>query len=128
MGVATENGGRILVSMDGLNFMAKKHPPRLPAPPPPPYDESRVRRFEPGTVQAMTIATLRAIGSELSFTRGLKSVRVRDKHDNYKKYTWSELETFVDGLRVKAGLEPIFSIRKRSRAHAVATKVAFSRE
>ncbi len=90
-----------------------------------PYPEHKVRRFEGGTVQSMTIATLRLFGFELSFTRGLKSVRVRDKHDNYKKYTWTDFEAFVDELRVKARLEPIFSTRKRYRARA--TKAALTR-
>lgn len=84
----------------------------------PRYDVSLIRRFEPGTSETLTRATLRQHGYELYFTRGLRAVRVRDKHDNYKQYTWTELEKLVDTLRLKAGLEPIFSVRKRNASRA----------
>lgn len=82
----------------------------------PRYDERLVRRFEPGTVERLTRDTLIEAGYELSFTRGLKKVRLRDRHDNYKKFTWTEFERFIDDLRVKQGREPIF--RKNGGARA----------
>lgn len=87
------------------SVMAKDVPPR--------YDEKLVRRFEPGPVKVLMRATLEEHGFALYFTRGLRAARLRDKHNNYKKLTWTELEILVDALRVKAGREPIFSMRKR---------------
>lgn len=82
------------------------------------YDERKVRRFEPGTVQSMTIATLREFGFALEFSRALRSVRVVDRHGKSRKMSWSELEAFVDGLRVKAGREVLFGFSKRKRPRA----------
>lgn len=95
-----------------LGVMVIKDSPAL-------YDERLVRRFEPGTIEMLTRDVLNVHGFVLSFTRGLRGVRIRDKHDNYKNYTWAELEKFVDGLRLAVGKEPLYSARARVDARAV---------
>jgi hypothetical protein len=82
---------------------------------PPAYDESLVRRFEPGSAESLSIAALRGAGFELYFERGLRKVRVVDAHGKSKTFSWKSFGEFVDDLRTRAGKEPIFrSVERRS--------------
>jgi len=79
------------------------------------YHEGMIRRFEAGGTEALTVATLRAAGYRLEFTRGLGSVRVVDRHDNIKRMTWDELREFVDYLRQVQGREPLNRANKTDK-------------
>lgn len=70
------------------------------------YDESRVRRFEPGTAHDLMLNALKAAGVDLHMSRGPKPVRLNVKGE-IKRLTLRQLMAYADDIRLSEGKEPV---------------------